>query len=69
MSGVEIILGTIAIATAIGNTITTANNLKKAYKWIKCKEKRKKDIYDSWQLIDNEEVDEKDFVKIELSNM
>ena len=69
MSGVELIIGTLALATTIGNTITTGNNIKKFYKWVKNKDKKEKDRGESWQWIDNEEGDGGDFVKIEISNM
>jgi hypothetical protein len=41
MSGVEIIIGTIAVATTLGNAVTTGNNIKKFYKWVKSKQKRR----------------------------
>ena len=65
MSGVEFIIGTVAVATTIGNAVSTGNNIKRFYKWMKGREKKEKEKYESWQWIEKEEGNNKDYIKIE----
>jgi hypothetical protein len=66
MSGLEVIIGTIAVATTIGNAVTTGNNIKKFYKWMKKRGEKEEEKYERWQWIEQSEGDGGDFVKIEV---
>ena len=66
MSGIEPVLGAIAVVSTVSNAINIVNKSHSFVKWAKNKKKEfmenDKDTYETWQWVD--EI-EKDFIIIE----